>query len=242
MEKQFLKNLTGMFDEAQVTDLGFAMQKDVPGWPTHPHYMLLPWEEKRLGAVSNHFMISMGEHNGTHIDASYHFFGKEEGGKTIDEFPLDKFRGPCAILKFDGCDENYLVSKQDVLDWEAKNGEISEGDIVLFYFGWASRFAPLPEGAAYVDKWPGVGGDAAEYLASKKIKMIGVDTFAADIWNSTGYEAHRALLSKDILIMEGLNNLNLLPHWAYFLALPLALVGGSGSPMRPIAVWKKEEN
>ena len=72
--------------------------------------------------------------------------------------------------------------------------------------------------------------------------MIGVDTFAADIWNSTGYEAHRALLSKDILIMEGLNNLNLLPHWAYFLALPLALVGGSGSPMRPIAVWKKEEN
>ena len=242
MEMQFLENLAGIFENAEITDLGFALQKDIPSWPTHPHYMLLPWEEKRLGAVSNHFIISMGEHNGTHIDASYHFFGKEDGGKTIDEYTLDKFRGSCAVLNFAGCDENYLVSKQDILDWEQKNGEISEGNIVLLNFGWAPRFTSLPKGAAYVSTWPGSGGDAAEYLASKKIKMVGVDTFAADIWSSTDYAAHHALLSKDILIVEGLNNLDQLPAWVYFIALPLALVGGSGSPMRPIAVWKKDKN
>ena len=55
MEMQFLENLAGIFENAEITDLGFALQKDIPSWPTHPHYMLLPWEEKRLGAVSNHY-------------------------------------------------------------------------------------------------------------------------------------------------------------------------------------------
>lgn len=232
-----LNTFAAAFSEATIVELSQVCQKDIPVWPTHPHYLLQPWEEKRLGSVANDFILMMGEHNGTHIDASYHFYGKEEGGKSIEEYPAEKFCGPCVKLDFQGCGADFLVSRQSIQEWESKNGPICEDDIVLFDFGWSKLFAPLPEGESFLKKWPGIGKDAAEYLAEKKIRMIGVDTFAADIFGSTTHDTHHVLLSKDILIMECLNNLDQLPPRSFFIAQPLRLKGGSGSPMRPIALY-----
>lgn len=231
--KAFEKILSG----ATVVELGHVLQEDIPVWFTHPHFVMKQWEYQSFGADANDYCISMGDHNGTHIDSSYHFVKKENGSRSIDEYAAQEVCGLCCVLHMHGYKAEQLVEKEDIIAWEEKHGEICEGDIVLVDFGWDKFFKPLPEGAAFLAGWPGIGASAAEYLAEKKIKALGVDPCAADCSGPSGNVTHHILLPKDILIIECLANLDQLPERAYFVALPLRIKGGSGSPLRPIALY-----
>ena len=63
--------------------------------------------------------------------------------------------------------ESDYVSRRQIEDWESRHGAIAQGDIVLFDFGWSARWALRPHDQRYVENWPGVGMEAAEYLISK---------------------------------------------------------------------------
>ena len=232
-----LNQLSGLIQNANITELNHVLEKDIPCWPTQPHFMLNQWAKKAWEGPANHFLISMSEHNGTHMDASYHFFDKDEGGRSIEEFPVKKFMGPCVKLDMTGKDSGSLVSKEDIVLWEKEYGDIEKDDIVLFCFGWGKFFKPMPEGKKFSEKWPGLSEEGAVYLADKEIKMVGTDTFSIDASFAENDEAHNVLLAKDILVLECLANLEEIPERAYFIALPLRLDGGSGSPIRAIAIW-----
>ncbi len=123
--------------------------------------------------------------------------------------------------------------------WEATNGPIQEGDVVLIRFGWDKHWAPRPREAQFLADWPGLARDAAEVLVEKRIKLVGTDAIALDVFDTPDHITHRVLLNHEVLIVENLKNLDRLPPFSYFMGFPLKIRDGSGSPMRAIAVIPK---
>ncbi|HKS97534.1 MAG TPA: cyclase family protein, partial [Terriglobia bacterium] len=109
--------------------------------------------------------------------------------------------------------------------------------IVLFNFGWAVHWSLRPGDQRYVTNWPGVSMEAAEYLAGRSVAALGVDTLSPDAPEALrASPIHPVVLEKQVLIIENLTNLDLLPDFFVFLALPLKIRGGSGSPIRAVAL------
>jgi kynurenine formamidase len=93
-----------------------------------------------------------------------------------------------------------------------------------------------PSGRRFLEDWPGLSGEAAKYLVGKGVSLVGCDTLAIDAAVSTENPAHYALLGSEVYIVENLKNLDRLPPFCLFLALPLKIRGGSGSPVRAVAL------
>jgi kynurenine formamidase len=129
------------------------------------------------------------------------------------------------------------VSKNQLLDWEGQHGAFEAGDIVLFDFGWSAHWGLRPNHQRYVENWPGVGMEAAEYLVTKRVAAIGVDTLSPDPPEALRTRPiHPFVLEKQVLIIENLCNLDQLPNTFLFLALPLKIRAGTGSPIRAVAL------
>ncbi|MGH9356362.1 MAG: cyclase family protein, partial [Terriglobia bacterium] len=179
------------------------------------------------------------EHSGTHVDAPAHFISdaKPDAHVTIDQVPVNQMVGRGARLNCRNFREGDYVSRTFVAAWEAEHGALREGDIVLFDFGWAEHWRLRPDHRRYIQDWPGVSMEAAQYLVAKPVAALGVDTLSPD-----PPEAHRRkvaihpiVLEKQVLIIENLANLGQLPDFFLFLAFPLKIRGGSGSPVRAVA-------
>ena len=98
---------------------------------------------------------------------------------------------------------------------------------------WLGRYG-LPRGLARPR------GDAAQYLVEKGVSLVGCDTLAIDAFGSEEHPAHYTLLGNEVYIVENLKNLDKLPSWSLFMAFPLKVKGGSGSPVRTLALMHRE--
>jgi len=125
--------------------------------------------------------------------------------------------------------------------------ETRVGSIVLIRTGFASRWpdavkylGTAERGEAAVAKlhFPGLHPDAAQWLVSNRpIKAVGIDTASIDFGQSKGFETHRTLTARDIPAFENLASLDRLPPTgAIVIALPMKIGGGSGAPLRAVAV------
>jgi kynurenine formamidase len=182
----------------------------------------------------------MHEHNGTHVDAPAHFHSeaKPEAHVTIDQLPVTNLIGRGVHLDCRTCREGQYVSKQQIIDWESQHGELAKLDIVLFEFGWSERWKLRPNDRPYVEDWPGISMETAQYLISRSVAAVGVDTLSPDPPEALRTNpVHPVILEKRILIIENLTNLEVLPDFFLFLALPLKIRSGSGSPIRPVALF-----
>jgi len=183
--------------------------------------------------------LSLGTHTGTHIDVPRHFLAD---GAAVDAIPPDRFAGPAVFA-----DVSAMVEQSGVIDLKALPMPLPEpGDFLVLYTGWEARrgtpgfFSGLPRFA------PGT----AEWLALRGIGLLGTDmptVLAVVTPPQASYDAagvgeeasrmHRSLLSRDILILEGLINLQpLCGRRLTLFALPLRLAGADGSPVRAVAV------
>ena len=136
---------------------------------------------------------------------------------------------------------------EDLTRFEQQHGRIPEGSIVLFKTGFASRW---PNSAAYLGTsergddavaklhFPGLHPDAAEWIVSKRaVKAVGIDTASIDFGQSTLYQSHQTLYARDVPALENLASLDRLPPTGSLLiALPMKIGGGSGAPVRVVAV------
>ena len=130
-----------------------------------------------------------------------------------------------------------FVSQGQLQKWEGSHGPIEAGDIVLFDFGWAANWGLRPNTQNYLENWPGVSMDTAEYLLTKQVAAIGVDTLSPDPPEALRTQPiHPVVLEKQVLIIENLCNLDQLPDFFLFLAFPLKIREGSGSPIRAVAL------
>jgi kynurenine formamidase len=224
---------------ARLIDLSQTLEEHMPSYPTHSKYFHDLWGSYWHGGRSLTYQLVMNEHNGTHVDAPAHFISdaKPQAHVTIENVPLTRLMGRGVRIVCREFKEGDYVSKAFLTDWEGKHGALQAGDIVVFDFGWAAHWALRPNEKRYLTDWPGVSMEAAEYVLEKQVAAIGVDTLSPDPPAAlSSRPIHPVVLEKQMLIIENLCNLDALPDFFLFIALPLKIRGGSGSPIRPIAV------
>jgi len=218
-------------------------------WPTadgfHLEKVADGMTDKGYYYAANNF--SSAEHGGTHIDAPVHF---AQGHRTVDQIPLESLIGDVSVVDVSpACigDRDYLVSVADLTTWEEAHGMLPDGAIVLFRTDYSRRWPDAEQylgtrerGDAAVAKlhFPGLHPDAARWLAdTRRVKAVGIDTASIDYGQSTLFETHRILYERDIPAFENLTNLDRLPaRGASIVALPMKIKGGSGAPLRAVAI------
>lgn len=237
------------FPGGPLVDLSHAYEAQAIFWPTAEPFRLEKVADGMTPAgyyyASNNFFTS--EHGGTHLDAPVHF---AQGSQAADQVPLDRLVGPALVIdvtEASNRNPDYLVTVADLEAWEQTNGRIEPNSIVLIRTGFsrhwpdAGKYLGTAErGAAAVPKlhFPGLHPDAATwFVANRPIKAIGIDTASIDYGQSTLYESHRTLYAKNIPAFENLTALEQLPaRGAFIVALPMKIEGGSGAPLRAMAI------
>lgn len=230
------RQLDQLLESRRVIELSHRMEAAIPSYPTHPKFFRMRWPS--LGDPAEMNQLVMGDHSGTHVDATSHFVSEGPARKHIDEIPLERFRGRALTMHFGPFEgANEFVRRAEIEAWERENVAVEEGDIVLVDFQWASRWRSVPEGFDYLEDWPGLHGDAAEHLRDRGVKAVGTDCISLDPGDGGGGElaSHYTLLPAEILIFENLANLGEMPPVSYVLALPLKIAEGTGSPVRIVA-------
>ena len=237
------------FPGGRIVDLTHPYDAQTVFWPTAEGFELdVDFRGMTPGGYyyeANSFRTA--EHGGTHLDAPSHF---AEGARHADEIPLEQLLGPAVLVDVSAAcaaDRDHRVSVADFEAWEAEHGRIPSGAIVLLNTGFA-RYWPDRErymgtaerGEAAVAKlsFPGLHPDAAAWLvAVRGIHAIGLDTPSIDYGRSAGFEAHRVLFGHNVPAFENVANLDGLPATGFHVvALPMKIRGGSGGPLRIIAI------
>lgn len=224
---------------ANLIDLSQTLEEHMPHFPSHSKFFHNLWGSYWHGNRSLSYQLVMHEHNGTHVDAPAHFISdaKPQAHVTIEQVSLTRLMGRGVRLDCRNFKAGDYVSKSFIAAWETQHGSLKGGDVVLFDFGWATRWGIRPHDQQYLENWPGVGMDAAEYLIEKSVDALGVDTLSPDPPEALEKNPiHPVVLEKQVLIIENLCNLDLLPDFFIFLALPLKIKAGSGSPIRAVAL------
>lgn len=233
MDLQMIEKIQKVVNKAEIVDLSYTLEPGMPVWSSHARFGAIVYETYDEGDVSYHRQVSYGEHTGTHIDAPRHFFRE---GAAIDHVKVKAVmgRGVCIDASFLKPCEEYTL---DMLKaFEAEYGEIQEGDVILFSFGWEEKYAIGKKGGEFLKDWPGLGESAAKYLADKKVASVGTDALALDPFGSEKYPSHQVLLGNRIPILENLTNLKKIPVFSYIIGLANKIKDGSGSPIRIIAL------
>jgi arylformamidase len=177
----------------------------------------------------NTTILHLYSHAGTHMDAPHHFV---QEGKTLENLVLEKCVGPAHVIDLSSVKPRDVITVEHLAPYAEK---IGPGARLLLKTGWSAR-ADSPE---YRTHLPRVSLPLAEWLAEREIALLGVEPpSVADVNNREELMAvHQALLSAEIVIVEGLANLDSLQQEEVtFIALPLKLHGGDGSPVRAIAI------
>lgn len=242
-------SLSSPFPDGDLVDLSHPYDESTLFWPTSDTFRLERVSEGMTPggyyyAANNLFTA---EHGGTHIDAPVHFAA---GKQTVDRIPLERLLGPAVVIDVTrqaAADADYQVTVADLEEAERQDGAIPADAIVLLRTGFSQRWpdaerylgtAERGEAAVSGLHFPGLHPDAARWLvANRRIRAVGIDTASIDHGQSTQYESHRVLFERDIPAFENLAALERLPRrGALVIALPMKIGGGSGAPLRAIAI------
>jgi kynurenine formamidase len=235
----------------RIVDLSHAFGPKTLYWPTSPTRFKL--DSLARGETPGGFFysanaLSTPEHGGTHLDAPFHF---SERGRTTAEIPLEQLVAPAVVIDVAAkasADRNYRLAAQDVWAFEKQHGPIARGTIVLLRTGWSRHW---PNAKAYLGddrpndasklSFPSYGADAAKQLVEERgVAALGIDTASIDYGPSTDFIVHRIAAAQNVPGLENLTNLDQLPpRGAIVIALPMKIEGGSGGPLRAIAMVGK---
>jgi arylformamidase len=242
LDNTLLFEFLGLYRQFDLVDLSATLENDIPRWPSHPPLIIhRTIYHEHDGYFTN--TLFMPEHTGTHCDAPAHVH-PDMADQTVDTYPLDVLIGPAAVIDLAPLhlEAGATVGPEVILEWEAGHGRIQPGDIALFNFGWLARhWRTDGQWIYYAKNSPGLTGDAVRLLHERNIKALGSDLIACDQALKDGIAqksyAHEVyMLPNRRPLIEELVNLDRLPPRCFFIALPLKIKGGSGSPVRPVAL------
>jgi kynurenine formamidase len=191
--------------------------------------------------------FSCGEHTGTHFDAPAHWVsGKDFPDNTTDTIPANNFIAPACVIDCShdaAANADFILTVDVIKAWEAKHGRIASGNWVLFRTDWSKK-----SGAAYANlqsdgaHTPGPDPDAVHFLVEERdVRGFGVETIGTDAGQAhhftPPYPAHFYMHGKGRYGLQCLANLDQLPPTgALIVSAPLKIKGGSGSPLRVLAL------
>lgn len=232
----------------RMVDLTHPLNAQTLYWPTSPSAFEL--ERLAYGPTEGGYFYSANafsapEHGGTHLDAPIHFHAD---GLTAERIPLESLVAPAVVIDVSARaarDPDYRLTREDVLEWEARHGPIERGTMVLLRTGWSRRW---PDRRAYLGDdtpgdasnlhFPSYGEDAARLLVEERgAAALGVDAASIDHGQSKDFRVHRVAAARNVPGLENLTRLDELPpRGAVVVALPMKIEGGSGGPLRAIAL------
>ncbi|MEM6625521.1 MAG: cyclase family protein [Pseudomonadota bacterium] len=254
--------------QRKIIDLSIAIENDVASDPEpfrpkityhkhdETHHQLLPFfpglskedlPDEEAWAVEE---LQIGTHNGTHMDAPFHYHSTMDGGDrawTIDEAPLDWCFKPGVKFDFRKFDDGYIVTARDIEAELARIGyTLQPLDIVLVNTNAGAAFGE-PE---YIHKGCGMGRDATLYLTDRGVRVVGTDAWSWDApfsHTATKYgetrdptiiwEGHKAGREAAYFQMEKLGNLHALPdHGFDVVCFPVKIKGASAGWTRTVAI------
>lgn len=234
--------------EYRLVDLTHTYDDSTLYWPTSPSSFELETlaEGKTPGGwYYSAKALCTPEHGGTHLDAPIHF---DAEGLTADAVPLASLIAPAVVIDVSAKaakDANYRVTREDVLTFEDRHGAVPPGSIVLLRTGWSERW---PDRLAYLGddtpgdasklEFPSYGEAAARLLVQERgVAALGVDTASIDYGPSDDFIVHRVAAAENAIGLENLTNLAELPATGTtVIALPMKIGGGSGGPVRVVAL------
>ncbi|WFD10723.1 cyclase family protein [Tepidibacter hydrothermalis] len=164
-------------------------------------------------------------HMGTHLDCKSHVF--TEGFTTSDK-DINNFCGNGVVI-----DCSHLKANEEIGIDVLNNYDLHEKEFLLFYTGWDKYW----NSNKYIENFPVISVELAQYLASINIKGIGLDVISIDRVNNSELSTHKIVLGKNKIIIENLKGLNELVDKNFtFMCLPLKIKDGDGSPIRAVAI------
>ena len=234
---------------ARTLDLTHPFDDKTPYWPTATSGFQLTTVHRGKtpdGYFYSAYSFCAPEHGGTHLDAPSHF---AEGGYSADAIPLKQLVAPGIVIDVSAgaaADADYRLTVADVEAWERRNGRVPAGAIALVRTGWSSRW---PDRKRYLGDdtpgdasrlhFPGVSKEAVALLVERRVAALGIDTASLDHGPSKDFAAHRVGAAANVPNLENLAHLDQLPETgAWIVALPMKIGGGSGGPLRAIALLR----
>ena len=226
-----------------VLDLTQPLSEKFPNWEGTEKS---PFKAKPLGRIekdgyfSRH--ISLPEHFATHMDAPAHFAA---GAWTVDQIPPERLVDPLVVLDVTAqskANADYQITVEDVARWEKAHRQIPPGSIVLARTGWAARAASMKDyrnaDAKGTKHFPGFLPETAKFLVeARNVFGLGIDTMSVDYGASTTYPVHQYTAAHNVYHLENVADLSGVPEaGAILVAAPAKLAGGSGGPVRILAL------
>ncbi len=226
-----------------VVDLTHALNAQVPTFEVTDKS---PYQVKTLATVAKeHYFLRefcVPEHFGTHLDAPAHF---AEGLWTVDKIPPERLVSALVVIDAIAkakANADYQIAVEDIAAWERVHGEIPPNAVVIANTGWNSRWdsadAYRNADAKGVKHFPGYSKEAATFLVEgRKVNGLGIDTLSIDYGPSTDFPVHQYTMAHSIYHLENVANLEHVPaSGAIVVAAPIKLEGGSGGPVRILAL------
>lgn len=228
-------------------DLTYPFDDTTQVWPSNPPFHRDSTE--RGGTATEAWyatgQVALSEHAGTHMDAPIHFARGQAG---IDAIPVEQLVGPAVVIDVRAAaadDRDYRLSITDIHRWEANHGAIPAGAIVLMLTGWGAYWndreryfgSATPEVPTTLH-FPGFSAEVAEFFVRERhIYGIGIDTASIDYGPSQDFVVHRIINAAGLYGLENVARLaELPPSGATLVALPMKIAGGTGAPVRIIAL------
>jgi kynurenine formamidase len=194
--------------------------------------------------------LEIGEHVGTHFDAPIHWItGKDKA--DLGTLPASDLVGPAVVfdrVAESEADPDYVLTVDDVHGWVAEHGPLPEGGWLFLRTGWDTRANDADaflNAASGMPQTPGFDAECARYIAhDTPLVGVGVETVGIDAGGAGAFDppfpVHNYLLGAGKYGVTQLANLAKLPATgALVVVAPMKLVGGTGSPVRVLALVPK---
>lgn len=232
--------------KGKVIDLSQEIYTGMPVYPGHAKTVI--WEhmshEESLRTIGTGFSyrssgIMMCDHGPTHIDSISHL-STDPTAPSVDEIPLHYcITSAICIDVSDAPPQTQFGPEKIEAELKRWKLDILSGDTVLFYTGHYERYYGKPE---YSTHQPGLTREATEFIINKGAVNFGVDNTSPDMWLDKTYPCHTVCRDRRITHMENLCNLDRLVGKRFtFIALPLRIRKGTGSPLRAVAIVYDDE-
>jgi arylformamidase len=210
----------GAASRSKWIDITVPISNELVHWPGDPPVSLERVNDMEKGDSNNVSKISMGSHTGTHADAPRHFI---KAGQKIGAMPLEQMIGAARVIQIRHA--KYITPE------ELAEHNIRAGERILFKTRNSAH-------AWYKEKFDenfiSISSEAADYLAQKAPKMVGIDYLSVGGFKDDGAYIHRTLLGSGIWLIEGLDLSKVRPGRYYLNCLPLKLESGDGAPVHAI--------
>ena len=200
-------------------DISVPIRDGMVHWPGDPPVRIHRVQDIEQGDSHTLSTMSIGSHTGTHIDAPAHFI---KGGNTVDCTPLRIMVGKARVLE--------IKDKESIKVPELVQFKVRRGERILF----KTRNSALWKSGKFSGDFVFVSPEAAQFLADRGVKLVGVDYLSVGGSRQGGKFQHEVLLNAGVCIIEGLNLSRVAPGNYSLVCLPLRLENGDGAPARAI--------